>query len=173
MKWFKHHPKDGKRYVPAGGLTVGGDRLRAGQVQAILGKAGHGRNLRFELEGELIATLLNQLRRASTPSSVQAAINASQFLLSQHGGALHNGAINTSKLDWWTTVTYNRKTYRANQLVDTHSSFNEGAAKGGPRPCRKHRDDGHDDDNDDGQDDDKDNDNKNCRWRFYRRCSPS
>ena len=81
---------------------------------------------------------------------MQTAINATQFLLSQSDGALHNGAMNTRKLGWWTTVTFNGKTYRAGQLVDTLSSYNEGEAKGGPRSCnkRKHWSDGHDDDED-------------------------
>jgi hypothetical protein len=145
--WFKKHPKDSKRLAPKGGLTVGGDRLSAKQVQAILKKAERGGNLRFELEGELIAALLNQLRRLSHPASVQTAINAAQLLLSQSDGALHNGTINTARLDWWATVSYNGQTYRASQLVDTLSAFNEGAAKGGPRSCGKQRGDGHKNDN--------------------------
>ena len=167
MKWFKQHPGDVQRLVPTGGLMVGGDRLTAAQVQAILGKAGHGGNFRFVLEGELIAALLNQLRRVSTPASVQAAINATQFLLSQSDGALHNGAINTAKLDWWATVTYNGTTYRAGQLADTLSSFNEGAAKGGSRSCSKHGGDGHDDD----KNDDHKNDHKNDNYKWHNRFS--
>jgi hypothetical protein len=135
--WFKQHPKDGKRLAPKGGLTVGGDRLTARQVQAILKKAAHGGNLRFELEGELIAALLNQLRGASTSASVQTAVDASQLLLSQSDGALHNGAINTTKLDWWSTVTYDGKPYQAGHLASALGSYNEGEFKGGPRSCGK------------------------------------
>jgi hypothetical protein len=170
MRWFKHHPGDVKGLVPTGGLMVGGDRLTAAQVQAILEKAARSGNFRFELEGELIAALLNQARRASTPASVQAAINAAQLLLSQSDGALHNGAINSTRLDWWATVTYNGQTYQAGQLVDTLSSFNEGAARGGPRSCSKHRGDGHDD----GKDDNHKNDNhKNDNFKWHNRyCWP-
>jgi hypothetical protein len=135
--WYKQHPKDGKRLAPKGGLTVGGDRLTARQVQAILKKAARSGNLRFELEGELIAALLNQLRRASTPASVQTAVNASQLLLSQSDGAVRNrnGALTTTKVDWWSTVTYNGKPYQAGNLANAVGSYNEGQFQGGPRPC--------------------------------------
>jgi hypothetical protein len=133
--WFKQKPKDVQRLVPAGGLMVGGDRLTAAQVQAILRLAARGGNVRFELEGELITALLNQLRRTSTPANVQTAVDATQLLLSQTDGALKNGAINTTKLEWWSTVLYKGKTYSAGQLIDTLGSYNEGRWQGGPRPC--------------------------------------
>ena len=137
--WYKQHPKDGKRLAPKGGLTVGGDRLTAGQVRAILKKAARGGNLRYELEGELIASLLNQLRGASTPASVQTAVNASQLLLSQSDGAVRNrkGALTTTKLDWWSKVTYNGKPYQAGNLTGSLGDYNEGEFKGGPRSCGK------------------------------------
>ena len=148
MKWFKKHPQVVERLVPDDGLTVGSDRLTAAQVRFILKKAANNGSFRFELQGELIAALLNQLGGATTPTGVQTAINATQFLLSQNDGALQNGSMNTRKIGWWTTVTYNGKTYKASQLVDTLSGYNEGEAKGGPRSCnkRKHWNDGHDDD---------------------------
>jgi hypothetical protein len=137
--WFKQHPKDGKRLAPRGGLTVGGDRLTAGQVRAILRKAEGSGNLRYELEGELIAALLNQLRGAATPASVQTAVNASQLLLSQSDGAVRNrkGALTTTKLDWWSKVTYNGKPYQAGGLTGALGDYNEGEFKGGPRSCGK------------------------------------
>jgi hypothetical protein len=136
--WFKH-PKHGKHLAPKGGLNVGGDRLTAGQVQAILKQAARGGNLRFELEGELIAALLNQLRGASTSASLQTAVNASQLLLSQSDGAVRNrnGALTTTKLDWWSTVSYKGKSYQAGNLTGALGSYNEGEFKGGPRPCGK------------------------------------
>lgn len=142
IKWFKKQPNAVKGLLPAGGLMVGGDRLTAAQVQAILRQAASSDNFRFEVEGELITALLNQLRRASTPPGVQTAIDATQLLLSQSGGALDNGGLNTTPIDWWTTVTDNGRTYRASQLVDTLSSFNEGQLKGGPRSCGRHWGDG-------------------------------
>ena len=55
--------------------------------------------------------------------------------------------MNTRKIGWWTTVTYNGKTYKASQLVDTLGSYNDGEAKGGPRSCRKpKKDEQHEDD---------------------------
>jgi hypothetical protein len=147
-KWFKH-PKHGKHLAPKGGLNVGGDRLTARQMQAIHKKAARGGNLRFELEAELIAAQLNQLRGASTPASVQTAVNASQFLLSQSDGAVRNrnGALTTTKLNWWTKVTYKGKPYQAGNLTGALGSYNEGEFKGGPHPCgkpkkgNKHKDD--------------------------------
>ena len=106
-------------------------------MRAILKKAARGGNLRYELEGELIAALLNQLRGASTSASVQTAVNASQLLLSQSDGAVRNrnGALTTTKLDWWSTVTYNGKPYQAGNLANAVGSYNEGQFQGGPRPC--------------------------------------
>ena len=72
---------------------MGGDRLNARQMQAIHKKAARGGNLRFELEAELIAAQLNQLRGASTPASAQTAVNASQFLLSQSDGAVRTARV--------------------------------------------------------------------------------
>jgi hypothetical protein len=146
--WYKH-PKNGKHLAPKGGLTVGGDRLTARQMQAIHKKAAGGGNLRFELEAELIAAQLNQLRGASTPASVQTAVNASQFLLSQSDGAVRNrnGALTTTKLNWWNKVTYKGKSYQAGNLTGDLGSYNEGEFKGGPHPCgkpkegKKHKDD--------------------------------
>jgi hypothetical protein len=118
---------------------VGGDRLTAKQVQAIFKKAERGGNLRFELEGELIAALLNQLRGASTSTSVQSAVDASQLLLSQSDGAVRNrkGALTTTKLEWWSKVTHNGKSYQAGNLTNALGSYNEGQFEGGPRPCGK------------------------------------
>jgi hypothetical protein len=169
MRWFRQHPGDVQRLVPTGGLLVGGDRLTAAQVQAILGMVGHGGNFRFELEGELIAALLNQLRRVSNPASVQTAINAAQLLLSQSDGALHNGTINTARLDWWATVSYNGKTYRAGQLGDTLSAFNDGAAKSGPRSCGKQRGDGHRNDNNKKHNSKKHHNNKKDNYKSHNR----
>jgi hypothetical protein len=138
--WWKHHGMI-RDLVPRGGLTVGGDRLSADQVRSMLRMAQRGGNFRFELQGELISALLNQLGGASTPTGVQTGINAAQFLMSQGDGALHNGAVNTMTMSWWTPVTYNGKTYRASQLVDTLGSYNEGEFQGGPRWCHKHGDD--------------------------------
>ena len=118
---------------------MGGDRLTAKQVQAIFKKAERGGNLRFELEGELIAALLNQLRGASTSTSVQSAVDASQLLLSQSDGAVRNrkGALTTTKLEWWSKVTHNGKSYQAGNLTNALGSYNEGQFEGGPRPCGK------------------------------------
>ena len=147
MKWFKKHPMVVEDLVPDGGLTVGGDRLTAAQVGFILKKAAKDWSFRFELQGELIAALLNQLGGATTPTGVQTAIDATQFLLSQDDGALQNGTMNTRKIGWWTTVRFNGKTYKASQPADTLSSYNEGEAKGGPRSCdkRKRWSNGHED----------------------------
>jgi hypothetical protein len=149
--WFKQHPKHGKRLAPKGGLHVGGDRLTAGQVRAILKKTARGGNLRYELEGELIATLLNQLGGAGTPASVQTAVNASQLLLSQSDGAVRNrkGALTTGKLDWWSKVTYNGKPYQAGYLTGALGDYNEGEHKGGPRSCGKPKKKGKKNGNDD------------------------
>jgi hypothetical protein len=127
--------------VPRGGLTVGGDRLSADQVRSILRMAQRSGNFRFELQGELISALLNQLGGASTPTGVQTGINAAQLLMSQGDGALHNGAMNNMQMSWWTPVSYSGRTYRASQLADTLGSYNEGEFKGGPRWCHKHGDD--------------------------------
>jgi hypothetical protein len=136
--WFKQNPKHGKGLAPKGGLNVGGDRLTAKQMQAIHNKAARGGNLRFELEAELIAAQLNQLRGASTPASVQSAVNASQFLLSQSDGAVRrNGALTTTKLNWWNKVKYKGKAYQAGNLTGAVGSYNEGEFKGGPHPCGK------------------------------------
>jgi len=135
--WFKH-PKHGKHLAPKGGLNVGGDRLTSRQMQAIHKKAARGGNLRYELEAELIAAQLNQLRGASTPKGVQTAVNASQFLLSQSDGAVRrNGALTTTKLNWWNKVKYKGKAYQAGNLTGAVGSYNEGEFKGGPRPCGK------------------------------------
>jgi hypothetical protein len=144
--WFKKHSKDSKRLAPKGGLTVGGDRLTAGQVQAVLKKATRGGNLRFELQGEIIATLLNQLRGASTPASVQTAVNASQLLLSQSDGAVRksNGALTTTKMAWSSTVNYNGKPYQAGKLAGDLGSYNEGEFNGGPHSCGKPKEDKND-----------------------------
>jgi hypothetical protein len=144
VKPMKHWWKDRwviEDLVPHGGLTVGGGRLSASQTHAMLRMAQRGGNFRFELQGELIAALLNQLGGASTPTGVQAAINAAQLLMSQGGGSYHNGAMNTGKMSWWTQVAYNGKTYKASQLADTLGDYNEGASKGGPRWCHKGWDD--------------------------------
>jgi hypothetical protein len=124
--------------VPRGGLMVGGDRLTAAQARAVLGAAADGEDFRFEVEGELIAALLNQLRRASTPTGVQTAIDATQLLLSQTGGALDDDDLNTTPIDWSDPVTHEGQTFKAFQLIDTLSSFNEGQQQGGPRACDKH-----------------------------------
>jgi hypothetical protein len=147
LKWFKKHHEVVEDLVPDGGLVVGGDRLTAAQVRFILRKAAKDWSFRFELQGELITALLNQLGGATTPTEVQTAIDATQLLLSQDDGALQNGTMNTRKIGWWTTVTFNGKTYKASQLADTLSSYNEGEAKGGPRSCDKHKrwSDGHED----------------------------
>jgi hypothetical protein len=147
LRWFKKQYEVVEDLVPDGGLVVGGDRLTAAQVRFILKKAAKDWSFRFELQGELIAALLNQLGGATTPTEVQTAIDATQFLLSQDDGALQSGTMNTRKMGWWTTVTFNGKTYKASQLADTLSSYNEGEAKGGPRSCdkRKYWDDGHED----------------------------
>jgi hypothetical protein len=135
--WFKH-PEHGQQLVPKGGLHVGGDRLTSRQMQAIHKKAAGGGNLRFELEAELIAAQLNQLRGASTPASVQTAVNASQFLLSQSDGAVRrNGALTTTKMNWWNKVKYKGKSYQAGNLTGAVGSYNEGEYRGGPHPCGK------------------------------------
>ena len=150
-KWFKQHPKHGKRLAPKGGLHVGGDRLTDKQVRAILKKAARGGNLRYELEGELIATQLNQLGGAGTPAGVQTAVNASQLLLSQSDGAVQNrkGALTTGKMEWWSKVTYNGKPYQAGHLTGTLGDYNEGEHKGGPRSCGKPKKKGNKPGNDD------------------------
>jgi hypothetical protein len=64
VKPWKRYWKDRRMVgdlVPNGGLTVGGDQLSAAQVQSILRMAASSENFRFELQGELIAALLNQL----------------------------------------------------------------------------------------------------------------
>jgi hypothetical protein len=140
VKPMKHWWKDRRvieDLVPHGGLTVGGGRLSASQTYSMLRMAQRSGNFRFELQGELIAALLNQLGGASTPTEVQAAINAAQLLMSQGGGSYHNGAMNTGTMSWWTPVTFNGKSYRASELADTLGSYNEGASKGGPRWCHK------------------------------------
>ena len=138
MKWFKKNPKKVKGLMPRGGLMVGGDRLAAVQARAILAEAAAGEDFRFEVEGELITALLNQLRRASTPTGVQTAIDATQLLLSQTGGALDDGDLNATPIEWSDTVTHEGQTFKAFQLVDTLGSFNEGQWQGGPGACDKH-----------------------------------
>jgi hypothetical protein len=123
--------------VPNGGLTVGGARLSPSQAHSMLRMAHRGGNFRFELQGELIAALLNQLGGASTPTGVQSAINATQLLMSQGGGSYHNGAMNTERMNWWTQVTYDGRSYRASDLADTLGNYNEGSMHGGPRYCPK------------------------------------
>jgi hypothetical protein len=76
-----------------------------------------------------MAALLNQLSGASTPASVQAAINAAQLLITQSGGPLTGSARSQ------TTVIYNGVTYTASQLVSLLSGYNEGTSQGGPPSC--------------------------------------
>ena len=64
-------------------------------------------NFRFELRDELIATSLNQLGGAPTPTGLQTIIDATQFLVSQGDGALQDRVMNTPKIRWWTAVTFN------------------------------------------------------------------
>jgi hypothetical protein len=86
VKYFKKHHRITAKLVPSGGLSVGSDKLSAKQANWAL-KAGQRRNFRFKLQSELIAALLNQLGGASTPSKVQAAVDAAQLLLSHGDGA--------------------------------------------------------------------------------------
>jgi hypothetical protein len=135
--FFKNHPDVVAHLVPAAGLSIGGDMVKAAQVSSIL-KAAQGNNFGFKLESQLITTLLNQLSGASTPTAVQTAINAAQLLISQYGGALLDSTtINTLAITSRTTVTFNGQLLSASQLVDILSGFNEGQAQGGPRTCDK------------------------------------
>jgi hypothetical protein len=142
VKPWKHYWKDRRvveDLVPRGGLTVGGNELSAAQTHGMLRMAERSGNFRFELQGELIAALLNQLAGASTPTEVQAAIDAAELLTSQGGGSYHHGSgsMNTGKMSWWTPVSFKGKTYKAHQLADTLGHYNEGSSHGGPRWCHK------------------------------------
>jgi len=139
-RYFKKHPGEISRRVPGGGLTIGGDRLSAEQVRYIL-KTGRRVNLRLKLQSELAAALLNQLGGASTPTGVQAGVNAGQLLLSQRDGALHKGSVNKIRFNRGSKLTFNGHTYRALQLRDTLRSYNGGKWQGGPRRCGHHNDD--------------------------------
>ena len=124
--------------VPNGGLAVGSDRLNATQTHYILRKAGYSTNYRFRLQGQMITTQLNQLGGASTPASVQNALNASQLLMSQGDGALHNGAVNNLSIRQGDTVRFNGRDYKASQLMDTLRDYNRSAIHGCPNPCGQH-----------------------------------
>jgi hypothetical protein len=178
VKPMKHWWKDRRvieDLVPHGGLTVGGGRLSASQTRAMLRMAQRGGNFRFELQGELIAAVLNQLGGASTPTGVQAAINAAQLLMSQGGGSYHNGAMNTGKMSWWTPATFNGRDDRADDPPDTLGDYNEGASKGGPRWCHRGWGDGNPwDDGSPWGDDDKPDKHKkhHFKWFSNRFCRP-
>ena len=83
---------------------------------------------RQERLGELIAAELSQLGGASTPASVQTAINAANALIAQQGGA--GGSATPS-----TTVTYLGTTYTASGLSGVLDAYNNGKAPGGPAHC--------------------------------------
>jgi hypothetical protein len=171
---YRNHGGDLEDLVPDAGLLVGSDALTAAQVQAAL-RANRG-DLRLGLQSELIAALLNQLSGASTPTEVQAAIDAAQMYLSQGDGALANGALNTTSNSRHTEVSYNGRTYKASHLSGTLRNYNGGKSKGGPRPCRKPWGDDHKDGKDykdvDGHDHGKDK-KHDRKWRHYSRfCWP-
>jgi len=140
VKYYKQHGKIVARLVPSGGLSVGSDRLSAAQAHWAL-KAGVRHNFRFKLQSELIAALLNQLGGATTPASVQAAVDAAQLLLSHGDGALHKGRWNTLETDSRATVSYRGRTSKAVQLRDILRDYNQGKLQGSPDTCGKHRSD--------------------------------
>jgi hypothetical protein len=140
VKHYKKHGRIVAKLVPSGGLSVGSDRLSAGQVSWAL-KAGQRRNFRFRLQSELIAALLNQLGGASTPAKVQAAIDAAQLLLSHGDGALHKGKWNSLKTSSDTTVSWKGRTSKAVQLRDVLRDYNQGKLHGCPDTSGKHKSD--------------------------------
>jgi len=141
VKYYKQHGRVIAKLVPGGGLTVGSDKLSAGQAHWAL-KAGVRRNVRFKLQSELIATLLNQLGGASTPAKVQAAIDGAQLLLSHSDGALHKGKWNTLKTGSNDTVRWKGRTSKAVQLRDVLRDYNQGKLQGCPDTCAKRKSSG-------------------------------
>ena len=142
VKFYRQHRDLTGHLVPNGGLSVGSDRLTVAQVHWAL-NAGQHRNFRFKLQSELIATLLNQLGGASTPTSVQSAVDAAQLLLSHGDGAIRNGAMNTLETDWRATVKLKGRVSKALQLRDKLRSFNQGKLHGCPNTCSKYQFDHH------------------------------
>ena len=103
---------------------------RLGEIVAVLGNlgpfAGHlGSDLEVELDPEAALAGLKRLggHRGS----------------SQSDGAVRNrnGALTTTKLNWWNKVTYKGTSYQAGNLTGDLGSYNEGEFKGGPHPCGK------------------------------------
>ena len=60
---------------------------------------------------------------------MQTAVDASQLLLSQSDGAVRNsdGALTTTKLEWWSTVTHDGKPYQAGNLTGALGSYQSSA----------------------------------------------
>jgi len=127
--YYKNHPGVVSYLLKqtGGTLTVGGVSLTAGQIDNIYDR--NARNFLNQVSQQLITALLNQLGGASTPASVQSAIDAAQLLIDQNGGPL-TGSAKAS-----TQVVLNGVTYTASQLVDILSNYNEGNSAGGPGHC--------------------------------------
>ncbi len=69
-----------------GGLQVGANKLSGADVNALLALGGNTSNLVTLLDHEVIATELSQIGGGTTPALVQAAVDASNLLIAQHGG---------------------------------------------------------------------------------------
>jgi hypothetical protein len=112
-----------------GKLLVGQVYLTVDQIHSIYGRSGT--NFLDQVTQQLITALLNQLGGASTPTSVQNAINAAHMLVDASGGPLNGTAAATD------VITYNGTTFTAQQLLDALTAYNSGTSSGGPGKCRR------------------------------------